>query len=402
MGKDKKTVLIGISGGIAVYKIAYLVRIFKKSGWNVIVMMTENATKFVAPLTFQTLSENHVVLDTFKKATDLKTNMEHINLSDTVDLFILAPATANIIGKIASGIADDIVSTTVMALKKETPKIIVPAMNVNMYENPVTIDNIAKLKRYGYFVLDADEGDLACGVSAKGRMPEPEIIFKNALKHMKKQTFKGKKILVTAGATIEPIDPVRFITNHSSGKMGIKIAEEFWNRGAEVFLLSGIYAKKSDIVSEIKFTTVDDLWEKIDGILSANEIDYVVMAAAISDYKTEKIASQKIKKGNEGLTLPLVRTKDITMEIKKKYDVEIIGFAAETEKIIENAKKKIIKKGLKMIVANNVTEKGAGFGVDTNHCYLIDRDGNIMDTGLVSKSAVAERIADFLEGAFKK
>lgn len=388
---EKKTILVGITGGIAVYKIANLVRLYKKKGWNVIVVMTENATKFVAPLTFETLTENPVVLDTFKRVTGYETNMEHINLPDITDVFVCAPATANILGKMANGIADDVLSTTIMSLKKTTPKLICPAMNVKMWENPATQRNIGLLKEFGYEILEPDTGDLACGISAKGRLPAEDVIVKYTERALMDKPLHGKKIVVSSGATIESIDPVRYVTNHSSGKMGVAVAETFWKLGAEIALVSGLYSEKSNVVPQIFVKSVDDMYNAITTKLDVG-FDHLVMTAAVSDYTPKVVHDKKVKKSDGPITIEFVRTKDIIKEISKNYSVKIIGFAAETDNVIEYAKKKLADKGMHMIVANDLTETGAGFRTDTNHCYIITKS-SMVDTGLVSKEAVALEMA---------
>ena len=391
---DKKTVLVGITGGIAVYKIANLVRLYKKKGWNVIVVMTENAAKFVAPLTFETLTENPVVLDTFKRVTGYETNMEHINLPDITDVFVCAPATANILGKMANGIADDVLSTTIMSLKKSTPKLICPAMNVKMWENPATQRNLKLLHEFGYEILEPDTGDLACGVHAKGRLPAEDVIVKYTERALSEKILAGKKIVVSSGATVEPLDPVRFLTNHSSGKMGVAVAETFWKLGADVELVSGIYSEKSVVVPQVFVCSVDEMYAAITAKLDKG-CDHLVMTAAVSDYTPKTVHDKKVKKSDGPITIEFVRTKDIIKEVAKKYSVKIVGFAAETDNVIDYAKKKLTDKGMHMIVANDLTEAGAGFRTDTNHCYIITKD-KMVDTGLVSKEAVAFEIARLL------
>lgn len=391
---QKKTILVGITGGIAVYKIANLVRLYKKKGWRVITVMTENATKFVSPMTFETLTEHPVILDTFTRVTGYETNMEHINLPDITDVFVCAPATANILGKMANGIADDVLSTTIMSLKKTTPKLICPAMNVKMWENPATQRNIGLLKEFGYEILEPDTGDLACGISAKGRLPAEDVILKYTERALMPKPLWGKKCVVSSGATIEPIDPVRYVTNHSSGKMGVAVAETFWKLGAEVALVSGIYSEKSAVIPQTFVKSVDDMHAAITAKLDAG-FDHLVMTAAVSDYTPKIVHDKKVKKSDGPITIEFVRTKDIIKEISQHYSIKIIGFAAETNNVLEYAQKKLTDKGMYMIVANDLTEVGAGFRTDTNRCYIITKDG-VKDTGLVSKEAVAEEMARLL------
>lgn len=353
---NKKNILIGISGGIAVYKICNLVRLFKKNNYNVKVLMTESATKFVSPVTFETLTENKVYLDTFNMDFEDNKNgfIPHIKLAEWTDLFILAPATANIIAKAANGISDDLLSTTVIALHDDINKLIYPAMNIHMYENNINQLNIKKLKESGYQVFEPEEGELACGVKAKGRLPKEIKIFKQSIRYLYSQKLKNKKVLVTAGATIENIDPVRYITNHSSGKMGVSIAEVFYQYGADVTLITGKYSKNSDVLKQEKVLSVENMWRLIKKKLKKYNYDYVVMASAVSDYTPIDKKNSKMKKGDRELNLKLKRTRDIIKSIKEKYDVKIIGFAAESENIISNAKRKLEEKDMELILANDI------------------------------------------------
>ncbi len=396
----KKTVLVGITGGIAVYKTASLVRLLVKAGYNVIAVMTANAMRFVAPLTFETLTGNPVVCDTFEKAAASYGTMEHISLADQTDLFVCAPATANFIGKIASGIADDVLTTTVMALKPGTPKLIFPAMNVNMYENPATSMNMQRLASFGYHVFEPDKGELACGVDGRGRLPEPEYIKKQCDRYLSPDDLRGKRILVTAGATKELIDPVRYITNRSSGKMGVSIAEAAWRRGADVSLVSGEGSVKSDVVYQAAVSTSEAMWASVKALLDKGGYDFIVMAAAVSDYRPDVFSDAKIKKGDAGLVIRTERTRDIAMSVRDSYDVDIIGFAAESEELLKNARAKLHKKGFKMIVANNISETDAGFGSDDNRCLFVDEKGTY-NTGLKSKRAIAELICDYMAGKLR-
>jgi phosphopantothenoylcysteine decarboxylase/phosphopantothenate--cysteine ligase len=399
---DKRNILIGVSGGIAVYKIAYLVRLFKISNFNVKVVLSANAAEFVSPVTFETLSENPVYMDTFKLNHNSEKNgfIPHIHLSDYADIFVLAPATANILGKIANGIADDILSTTAIALKRKIPKLIFPAMNINMYENPINQKNIEKLKNNGYKVFEPGEGELACGVEAKGRLIPEKDIFEITKKYLKKQKLKGKKILVTSGATIEPIDPVRYITNHSTGKMGNSLAKVCWSYGADVDLVSGRYGKKVSLINQYYVDTAEDMWRKIDNLISNKDYDYIIMGSAVSDYKVNEIKKQKIKKKSKQLALKMEKTRDIIKSIREKYDIPVIGFAAETENIKDNAKKKLKEKGLFAIVANDVSRDDIGFGSDENQCTIIMED-KIIETDKLSKYEIAEQIVSVIEGGEK-
>jgi phosphopantothenoylcysteine decarboxylase/phosphopantothenate--cysteine ligase len=396
-----KSVLIGVTGGIAAYKAAALTRLFKKNNWNVIVAMTQNAMEFVTPLTFETLSGNPVITDTFDRKTPLYGTMEHITLADTVDAFVCAPATANIIAKIAGGIADDILSTTILALKKETPKIICPAMNVRMYENPATQDNMALLKKRGFFLLEPEAGELACGVEGKGRLPKEEVIFAQTLREISGKPLNGKRFLVTGGATMESLDPVRYITNHSSGKMGVAVAEELWKAGAEVSLISGKESVPSLMIPQQFVQSVEEMKEAVLKALRKRDIDLVIMAAAVSDYTPARYETQKIKKEAGDMTLKLKRTPDIIESIRNEYSVPIIGFAAESENIEENARMKLKNKGLLMVVANDITQTDGGFRSDYNRCYFITGENNI-ELSRMTKQEIGARLAAFIADYYSK
>jgi len=389
---EKKSVLIGITGGIAAYKIATLVRLFKKAHWNVIVAMTKNAMEFITPLTFETLSGNPVITDSFERSLPVYGSMEHISLADSIDAFVCAPATGNIIAKAAAGLADDILSTTILALKKETPKIICPAMNVRMYENPATRDNLETLKKRGFIIIEPDAGELACGVEGKGRLPREEVIFAVTERETSGKPLSGKKIIVTSGATVESIDPVRYITNHSSGKMGLAVAEECWRLGADVLLISGRDAVPSLTVPQERVTGASEMKESVLRQLKEKGADLVVMTAAVADYTPEKTESRKIKKGEGGLTLPLKRTPDIISEIKKTSQVPVIGFAAESDNVVEYAREKLKKKGLSLIVANDITQKEGGFRSDFNHCYFVSME-ETRELKRMSKRDIAGHLA---------
>jgi len=374
-----------------------LIRLFKKSNYNVRVVMTESATKFISPVTIETLSENPVSTDTFSLDwSDQKGFIPHIKNTDYADIFLLAPATANILGKIANGIADEILSTTAIAIKNEIPKLVFPAMNINMFENSINQMNIEKLRENGYEVFEPNEGELACGIKAKGRLIPEKHIFQITEKYLNKQKLKGKKILVTSGATLEPIDPVRYITNHSSGKMGNSIARVCWKYGADVDLVTGKYGEKEDLINQYFVDTVKNLWKKIDSLLSKRDYDYVVMASAVSDYKIKDIKNNKIKKTQKELKLKLEKTRDIIESINDKYNVPIIGFAAETENIEKNARKKLKDKNMMAVVANDVSQKDIGFRSELNNCLIITDDKSI-ETGKESKIEIAEEIVSLME-----
>lgn len=374
-----KTIVIGVTGGIAVFKIAQLVSNLKKKGYEIHMIMSENATKFVNPITFETLSNNRVSLDTFDR--NFNYDVEHISLAKKADLFLVAPATANVIAKISNGIADDMLTTTILACT--CPKLICPAMNTNMLNNPITQDNISKLKGYGYSIVDSGEGLLACGDVGSGRLADLDVIEDEIEMALTKKTLKNKKILISAGPTIEAIDPVRYITNHSSGKMGYSLAIAARNLGGDVTLVSGKTSiKKPHKVNVIDVLSAQDMYNTITSI--SDEFDVIIMASAVADYKPKEVSNSKIKKGSN-MSIELDRTKDILEHLgnNKKGNQVIIGFAMETENLIENAKNKLIKKNCDYIVANNLNEKGAGFNVDTNVVTIIslneEKKFDIMD-----------------------
>ena len=391
MLKDK-TVVIGVSGGIAVYKTLDVISRLRKLGVSVNVIMTKSATEFVTPLSFQSLSQNYVVCDMFE---DPKTwDVEHISLAKRADLFLIAPATANIIGKIANGIADDMLTTTVMATKAKV--LIAPAMNTNMYENPILQGNINKLKELGYNFVEPESGRLACGDTGKGKLASPETIVDEVVKLISKdQDLKGKSIIVTAGPTVESIDPMRYITNRSTGKMGYSIAKEAVERGADVTLITGPtnLTPPQNLKKLIKIESANDMYEAV--LENLNENDVVIKSAAVADYKPKYYSNKKIKKSEDDLFIELDRNKDIALEIGKiKKDKILVGFAAETNDLIENANFKIKKKNLDFIVANDLTKEGAGFGVDTNIVKIIDKEGNIIEYPKMKKEEVANIILD--------
>lgn len=390
-----KTVGIGITGGIAAYKIADLVSRLRKDGIEVIVMMTESATKFVTPLTFKTLSNREVITDLWQDTQEWP--VQHIGVAEALDLLVIAPATANMLAKIAHGIADDLISTVVLA--NTAPVIIAPAMNTNMYQNPVVQDNLKKLCNYGYEIIDPASGVLACGSIGPGRLPEIDIIYQKIIRILNyKQDLQGKRLMVNAGTTCEDIDPVRFIANRSTGKMGYMIAEEAACRGAEVILVSG----KSDLPPPlgVEYVTAWGAQEMCDIMVKYQPTcDIIIGAAAVGDFRASQAADQKIKKmenKSQSLTLELVSTPDIlkTLGQAKKPGQIMVGFAAETQDLINNAKKKLESKNLDFIVANDVTMEGAGFAGDTNIVTLIKRDGESCSLPLMSKKEVAASIID--------
>ncbi|MBR2984548.1 MAG: bifunctional phosphopantothenoylcysteine decarboxylase/phosphopantothenate--cysteine ligase CoaBC [Clostridia bacterium] len=384
----RKRVLLGVTGGIAVYKSVTLVSLLVKAGIDVVVVMTDSACKFVTPLTFETISKNRVITDMF--ARDFPYEVEHISLAKSADVAVVAPATANFVGKVASGIADDMLTTTFMACKKQ--KLICPAMNTNMYEDSFFQANLSKLMESGIEVIEPASGMLACGDVGKGRMCEPEQIAEK-IKEMLGVTcdYAGKKVLVTAGATCESIDGVRYLSNHSSGKMGVAIADNAISRGAEVLLVVG--NTTCNIPSYINTVKVTDTQSMFDVVTAhAKEFDYVIKAAAPADYRPKKVYDNKVKE--QSLILELEKTPDIAYAVgHDKGNCKLIIFSAETENLIENAKGKLKKKNADMVVANDVTQKGAGFNVDTNIVTIITNDEET-SYEMMSKSALAEIILD--------
>ena len=386
-----KSVVVGVCGGIAAYKVVEVVSRLKKLGADVDVIMTANAQKFVTPLTFRSLSHRPVVTDMFDEPEywDIK----HISLAKKADLFIIAPATANIIGKLASGIADDMLSTTVIATK--APVLIVPAMNHDMYSNAVVQQNIDKLKESGYIFMEPDTGVMAEGSSGKGRLPEPAAIVDMAMGLLKPdRDLSGLKLLVTAGPTRENIDPVRYISNYSSGKMGYAVAQAAADRGAEVVLVSGPVSVEAP--KGVTLVAVNTAVEMRDAVMKEfSGCGAVVMAAAVADYRAAEIADLKIKKNDDEFVIRLEKNPDILKELGSiKGDRILAGFCAETDHLVENALKKVNAKNLDMIVANDVTMEGAGFGTDTNIIKIIKKDGSILDLPLMSKLAAAHRVLD--------
>ena len=391
MLKDK-TVVIGVSGGIAVYKTLDVISRLRKLGVNVNVIMTKSATEFVTPLSFQSLSQNYVVCDMFE---DPKTwDVEHISLAKRADVFLIAPATANVIGKIANGIADDMLTTTVMATKAKV--LIAPAMNTNMYANPIVQKNISTLKELGYNFVEPESGRLACGDTGKGKLASPETIVDEVVKLLsREQDLKGKSIIVTAGPTVESIDPMRYITNRSTGKMGYSIAKEAIERGADVTLITGPtnLTPPQNLKKIVKIESAKEMYDAVLDNLEQNDV--VIKSAAVADYKPKHYSDKKIKKSEDDLFIELDRNKDIAQEIGKiKNNKILVGFAAETNDLIENASLKIKKKNLDFIVANDLTKEGAGFGVDTNIVKIIDKEGNITEYPKMKKEEVANVILD--------
>jgi len=393
-----KVVVLGVTGGIAVYKAVELLRLLTKAGATVHVVMTRGAAEFVTPLTFQTLSGNPVHLELFNLISEQE--IGHISLAERADLFVVAPATANFIGKVASGIADDLLTTAVMATR--APVLIAPAMNVNMYQNPIYQENEARLKRHGYLIVPPASGMLACGYEGEGKLPEPELIFEEAVAALTPKRLAGQRIVVTAGPTREEIDPVRFISNHSSGKMGYAIARHARLRGAEVILVTGPTALATPYgVNVLRVESAEQMRAAVLGQLDATDI--VIKAAAVADYRPRLRAESKVKKGADHLAIELEKNPDILSEVgARKGDRVVVGFAAETNDLVANATSKLNRKNLDLIVANDVSQEGAGFNIDTNIAKLLFRDGRVEDVPLMGKEELAGIILDRVEQLVKE
>ena len=386
-----KTVLLGVTGGIAAYKAAALASALVKLHACVEVVMTRNATQFISPLTFEQLTGNRTMVDTFDR--NFSHQVEHISLAQRTDLVIIAPATANVCAKLAHGLADDMLTTTVLACK--CPKLIAPAMNTNMYENPVTQDNLELLRKYGWEVIQPASGRLACGAVGAGKLPEPEELLSFILRQIAfPHDLAGKTVLVTAGATRESLDPVRYLTNHSSGKMGCAIAEAAMLRGAEVILVCGaVSAKLPPFVHVVKTVSAQEMFEAV--AQYAPEADYIFKAAAVADYTPADYSDDKLKKSDGELSIPLKRTTDILAWLgKNRREGQVIcGFSMETQDMLKNSRAKLTKKNVDMICANNLKQEGAGFGVDTNIITIITKD-DTQELPLQSKQSVAHTILD--------
>ena len=388
-----KTVLLCVSGSIAAYKIAYLASALKKLKADVHVLMTRNATNFINPITFETLTGNKCLVDTFDR--NFEFSVEHVSLAKAADVVLVAPASANVIAKLAHGLADDMLTTTVLACTCK--KIISPAMNTRMFENPITQDNLKLCEHYGMEVISPASGYLACGDTGAGKMPEPEVLLQYILKEVQyEKDLKGKKILVTAGPTREAIDPVRYITNHSTGKMGYAIAKRAMLRGADVTLVSGPVALDPvPFVKMVPVTTAQDMFEAVSG--GFPEQDILIKAAAVADYRPSNVSDEKVKKRDGDMAIALERTTDILGYVgeHKKPEQIICGFSMETQNMLENSRKKLKKKHLDMIVANNLKEQGAGFGTDTNRVTIISEKEE-KNLELMSKEEVADEILNYI------
>lgn len=390
--QKQPSLVLGVTGGIACYKSVELVRLLVKDGFAVQVIMTRGAMEFVTPLTFQTLSGRPVATETFNLTQE--SEIGHINLADSADLFVIAPATANVIGKIAAGIADDLLTTVVMAT--QAPVLVAPAMNIHMYENPILQENLRKLRRAGYYLMEPAEGYLACGYEGKGRLPQPENILEEIRRLLKKKDLVAERLLITAGPNREPLDPVRYLSNRSSGKMGYALARAGLRRGAEVTLISGPTEIEPPSGSRvIQVTTAEEMRHAV--LEEFPRCTAVIMAAAVTDYRPVDRANKKIKRGTGRIELRLEPNPDILKELgARKNGKMLVGFAAETEELVAHAEKKLREKNLDMIVANNVTEAGGGFDVDTNVATILDRGGAVRALPLMSKDELADEIFDHL------
>ena len=388
-----KTVVLGVSGGIAAYKIANLASMLVKLHCNVHVIMTQNATNFINPIVFETLTGNKCLIDTFDR--NFQYSVEHVSIAKQADVVLVAPATANLIGKMAGGIADDMLTTTILACTCK--KIISPSMNTNMYRNPIVQDNLKKLKAFGFEVIDPASGLLACRDIGEGKLPEPSTLLQYILKEIAmEKDLLGKKILITAGPTQEAIDPVRYITNHSTGKMGYAIARNCMLRGADVTLVSGpVNLDPPPFVKTIPVKSAKDMFEQVCSLSDEQEI--IIKSAAVADYRPKTIADQKMKKSDSELSIELERTDDILKYLgeHKKGNQFLCGFSMETEHMIENSKAKLSKKNLDMIVANNLKQSGAGFGTDTNIVTFITKE-ETHSLDIMSKDEVANELMSYI------
>lgn len=389
-----KRILVGVTGGIAAYKMADAVSMLVKTGAQVDVIMTRNAIEFITPLTFETLTNRRCIVDTF--ARDFEFDVKHISLAKAANIILIAPATANAIAKLAHGIADDMLTTTILAAK--CPKLVAPAMNTAMLENPITRDNIETLKKYGFEIIEPDSGRLACGDSGSGKLPSPDTLVQNVLRHIaREKTLFGVRVTVTAGPTREALDPVRFLTNHSTGKMGYAIAHEAMRRGAEVTLISGVTELASPpFVNVRRVVSAADMLAAVQDELPKTDI--LIKSAAVADYRPKTVSDNKLKKHDGELSLPLERTVDILKWVgeNRHSGLFVCGFSMETENLVENSREKLTKKGLDMIAANNLKTEGAGFGTDTNVITIITADST-KELPLMSKADAAAALLDEIE-----
>lgn len=392
-----KTVVLGVTGGIAAYKIASLASMLVKQHADVQVIMTENATNFITPTTFETLTGNKCLVDTFDR--NFQFQVEHVALAKRADIFMIAPATANVIAKVAHGLADDMLTTTFLACKK--PKYIVPAMNTQMYENPITQDNLDICRRYGMHVVEPASGYLACGDTGAGKMPEPELLMEYIMQELAfEKDMAGKKVLVTAGPTREAIDPVRYITNHSTGKMGYAIAQAAARRGAEVILVSGPVNLKAPLgVKLVPVTSAGEMFQAVTEASSSQDV--IIKAAAVADYRPKYVGTEKTKKKDGDMNLEMERTDDILAWLgnHRQPGQVLCGFSMETENMLENSQAKLEKKHVDMIVANNLKTAGAGFGTDTNVVTIITREG-AEELAMMTKEQVAHQLLNRIMDRF--
>lgn len=394
-----KTVVLGVTGSIAAYKTANLASMLKKLNADVHVIMTKNASNIINPIAFESLTGNKCMIDTFDR--NFQFNIAHISIAEKADICLVAPASANLIGKLASGIADDMLTTTIMAMT--CPLLISPAMNVNMFRNPILQDNLRKIESFGKIIIPPDTGYLACGATGEGKMPSEKLLLDYIKREIAyEKTLKGRRILVTAGPTREAIDPVRYITNHSTGKMGYAIAEAAMLKGADVTLVSGpVQLEKPPFVKTVDVVSAADMFEAV----SSNyyDMDIIIKAAAVADYSPVFTAENKIKKSDGQMKIELDRTKDILKWLgeNKKQGQVLCGFSMETENVLENSRAKLLKKNADMIAANSLKENGAGFGTDTNHLTLIEKD-RMTDIPMMKKEEAASVLLDRLGEIYKE
>ena len=387
-----KHIVLGVTGSIAAYKIASLASMLKKKQADVTVIMTQNATNFINPITFETLTGNKCLVDTFDR--NFRYSVEHVALAKQADVFLVAPASANVIAKAANGLADDMLTTTLLACT--CPKIVAPAMNTRMFQNEIVQDNLKRLEHYGMEVIHPASGYLACGDTGEGKMPEPEVLYEYIVKALTPKDMSGRHVLVTAGPTQEKMDPVRYISNHSTGKMGYAIAEQAMRRGADVTLVSGRVTIQPPIgVHVVPIVSAADMAQAVKE--SADEQDIIIKAAAVADYRPADVSDEKVKKKDDSLSLALERTEDILAYLgaHRREGQFLCGFSMETEHMIENSRAKLEKKNIDMIVANNLKQKGAGFGTDTNVVTLLTREETV-ELPMMSKEEVADALLDYI------